>query len=151
MRQELRADTAVADITVLIGKKHGQSLVKPLDRAHVPVLPTFAPDEDISRRQQRAFCQGAAQIKATTVHSFKGWEARHLVVFVERAQRAEERALIDTGLTRLRRHRAGSALTVVNCCSELSSYGQTWPEFIAIDKTCQSAVTNPGKAESNDS
>lgn len=94
----------------------------------VHVLHTF--DKQNSRRQKRAFFQGAAQIKATTLHSFKGWEARHLVVFVGRVERAEDRALIYTALTRLRRHEAGSALTVVSCCPELFAYGQSWPEFV---------------------
>jgi hypothetical protein len=98
----------------------------------VHVLHTFDKDRKNSRRQKRAFFQGAERIKATTLHSFKGWEARHLILFVESVERAEDRALIYTALTRLRRHEVGSALTVVCCCPELFAYGQSWPEFVEL-------------------
>ena len=130
MMQRLFTDTAVPDITVLAGKELGRSLTGLLATEGVRVLHTFDKDKQNSRRQKRAFFQGAARIKATTLHSFKGWEARHLVLFVETVERAEDRALIYTALTRLRRHAAGSALTVVSCCPELFSYGQSWPEFV---------------------
>jgi hypothetical protein len=130
MMQRLRTDTAVPDITVLSGTELGRSLTDLLASKGVHVLHTFDKDKQNSRRQKRAFFQGAARIKATTLHSFKGWEARHLVLFVESIERAEDRALIYTALTRLRRHEAGSALTVVSCCPELFAYGQSWPEFV---------------------
>jgi hypothetical protein len=52
------------------------------------------------------------------------------MLFVEKVERAEDRALIYTALTRLRRHELGSALTVVSCCPELHAYGKSWPEFV---------------------
>lgn len=130
MMQRLRTDTAVPDITVLSGTELGRNLTDLLTTKSVHVLHTFDQDKQKSRRQKRAFFQGAAWIKATTLHSFKGWEARHLLVFVGSVERPEDRALIYTALTRLRRHEAGSALTVVSCCPELLAYGQSWPEFV---------------------
>jgi hypothetical protein len=130
MMQRLRTDTAVPDITMLLGTELGRSLTDLLTTKGVHVQHTFDRDNQKSRRQKRAFFQGAARIKATTLHSFKGWEARHLVLFVASVERAEDRALIYTALTRLRRHTAGSALTVVSCCPELFAYGQSWPEFV---------------------
>lgn len=130
MMQRLRADAAVPDITVLSGTGLGRSLTELLAAKNIKVLHTFDQDEKKSRRQKRAFFQGDARIKATTLHSFKGWEARHLLLFIESVARAEDRALIYTALTRLRRHVAGSALTVVSCCPELFNYGQSWPEFV---------------------
>jgi hypothetical protein len=130
MMQRLHTDTAVPDITVLSGTELGRQLTDLLTTKGVHVLHTFDKDKRNSRRQKRAFFQGAARIKATTLHSFKGWEARHLVLFVGSVARAEDRALIYTALTRLRRHEAGSALTVVSCCPELFAYGQSWPEFV---------------------
>jgi hypothetical protein len=126
----LRADTAIADITFLSGKAIGQEVVSELEVYGVHVLHTFDAEASVSRRKKRAFFQGAANVKATTLHSFKGWEARHLVLFVESVQRAEDRALIYAALTRLRRHGQGSALTVVCACQELARYGATWPEFV---------------------
>lgn len=130
MMQRLRTDTAVPDITVLTGMALGRSLADLLTIKGVDVLHTFDKEKHNARRQKRAFFQGVAKIKATTLHSFKGWEARHLMLFVESVERAEDRALVYTALTRLRRHEAGSALTVVSCCPELFGYGQSWPEFV---------------------
>ena len=130
MMMRLRADTSMSDITVLSGTNSGRGLAEYLESKGVDLLHTFDADRQESRRQKRAFFQGAANIKATTLHSFKGWEARHLVLFVESAERAEDRALIYTALTRIKRHVSGSALTVVSCCPELMAYGQSWPDFV---------------------
>ena len=129
MMQRLRKDTAIPDITFLSGTKLGGNLVKQLSDRGVHVRHTFDKDSRISRRQKRAFFQGSERIKATTLHSFKGWEARHLIVFVASAESADNRALLYTALTRLRRHEHGSCLTVVSCCNELCSYGKSWPEY----------------------
>ena len=88
MMQRLRTDTAVPDITVLSGAELGRSLTDLLTSKGVQVLHTFDKEKHNSRRQKRAFFQGAARIKATTLHSFKGWEARHLVLFVGSVERA---------------------------------------------------------------
>ena len=126
MMKRLRKDTAIPDITFLSGKKLGRQFVQ---MQNVDVLHTFDEDEAHSRRQKRAFFQGDARIKATTVHSFKGWEARHLVVLVTSIDRAEDKALLYTALTRLRRHAHGSCLTVVSCCDGLRTYAQSWPDY----------------------
>ncbi|MGC1275326.1 MAG: hypothetical protein WBC44_16590, partial [Planctomycetaceae bacterium] len=129
---KLFSDTAIPDITFLARKDLGRAVVRQLATKNVRVLHTFNEDESIARRQKLAFYKGAANVKGTTLHSFKGWEARHLVVFVSSIERAEDRALLYTALTRLRRHENGSALTVVCSCKELSTFGQTWPDFVVV-------------------
>lgn len=129
MMQRLRADTAVPDITFLSGQDAGRRFVEMQDRKGVHLVHTFDEDYRSARRLKRAFFQGAAGIKATTIHSFKGWEARHLVVYVESVERAEDRAVLYTALTRLLRHEKGSCLTVVSCCEELREYGRKWPDY----------------------
>ena len=129
MMQRLRADTAVADITFLSGTSMGHSLVELLEYKGINVLHTFDEDTRRSRRKKRAFFQGDARVKATTLHSFKGWEARHLIVFVASIERAEDKALLYSSLTRLRRHEHGSCLTVVSCCDELRTYAKSWPDY----------------------
>jgi len=130
MMMQLQADTSMSDITVLSGTESGRGLVEYWKSKGVDLLHTFDVDRQESSRQKRAFFQGGAKIKATTLHSFKGWEARHLVLFVESAERAEDRALIYTALTRIKRHVTGSSLTVISCCPELMRYGQSWPDFV---------------------
>lgn len=129
MMQRLHADTATADITFLSGVDLGRRFVERQSRKNIKVRHTFHPDRRTSSRQKRAFFQGDARIKATTIHSFKGWEARHLVLYVKSVKLPEERALLYTALTRLRRHEQGSCLTVVSCCDELRAYGRAWPEY----------------------
>lgn len=130
--KRLRPDTAIPDITFLSGKKVGSALVEEFERQNVHVLHTFDSDKRKGRRQKRAFFQGSAKVKATTLQSFKGLEARHLVLFVEKVESSEDRALLYTALTRLRRHENGSALSVVSCCPELYAFGKEWPEFVEV-------------------
>lgn len=131
MMQRLRQDTAIPDITFLAGTNaFGQQVVGCLEQKHVHALNTFDSDKRKARRQKRAFFLGDAKVKATTLHSFKGWEARHLVLFVGRGQNAEDRALVYTALTRVQRHDNGSALSVVCSCPELAPFGQGWPTYI---------------------
>ena len=129
MMQRIRADTAVSDITFLSGQDVGRSFVEMQEGKGVDLVHTFDEDDWNARRQKRAFFQGAAGIKATTIHSFKGWEARHLIVNVASVTRAEDRALLYTALTRLLRHEEGSCLTVVSSCEELRAYGRSWPDY----------------------
>ena len=130
MMKRLQPDTALADITFLSGTADfGRKFVKRQSRKGVKVRHTFHPNRRRSQRQKRAFFQGDARIKATTIHSFKGWEARHLILCVQSVKRPEERALLYTALTRLRRHEQGSCLSVVSCCDELRAFGRFWPEY----------------------
>ena len=76
-----------------------------------------------------AFYMGDARIKATTLHSFKGWESRALVIFIGSTVDPKALALIYTGLTRIKRHLEGSFLTVVSSANELKNYGKTWPKY----------------------
>ena len=73
---------------------------------------------------------GDARIKATTLHSFKGWESRAIVIFIGDSVDKKSLALIYTGLTRLKRHTEGSCLTIVSCANELIPYGKTWPKYV---------------------
>ena len=136
MMKWLRHDTAVADITFLFSdNKTGQEFIKKQQNGKgkkSEVLHTFGVGEfGSSRRQKLAFFQGDARTKATTVHSFKGWEARHLLVCISSVKQAKERSLLYTALTRLRWNDHGSCLTVVSCCGddELREYASSWPDY----------------------
>jgi len=76
------------------------------------------------------FYMGDALVKATTLHSFKGWESRAIVIFIGQSVEKRSLALIYTGLTRLKRHTEGSYLTIVSCADELIAYGKTWPQYV---------------------
>lgn len=130
MMTRLRGDTAIPDIIFLSDSvAFGREFIERQKGRKLQVRHTFAEDWQESRRQKLAFFKGDAGIKATTPHSFKGWEARHLIVFVGSIKGPRDRALLYTALTRLRRHEEGSCLTVVSCCDALRAYGKSWPDY----------------------
>ena len=139
--KHLSSDTAMPDIIFLSPKNDtGLVFVEKCEEKGVHVLDTFGQEDqepdtfgqgdrnlrkyENSRRKKLAFFLGDAKIKATTLHSFKGWEGRHLVLYVSRIVSAEDRALFYTALTRLKRHPNGSILTVVSSCRELYNFGK---------------------------
>ena len=139
--QHLRNDTAIPDIIFLTPRNDaGRVFVERCEEKGIRVLYTFGqedqesdtfgqenrdfPKYEDSRRRKLAFFLGDAKIKATTLHSFKGWEGRHLVLYVSRIASAEDRALFYTALTRLKKHPKGSMLTVVSDCPELYNFGE---------------------------
>lgn len=128
MMTSLRSDTAYVDITLLLPGEIGRAVVETLEKMCIKVAHTFH-DREGSRRSKRAFFPGDARLKATTVHSFKGWEARHLVVCVQSVHHGGAYPLVYTALTRLREHSAGSCLSVVSSCTELRAYGMSWPDY----------------------
>lgn len=121
---------AIADSTFLCStRSFGIEIVKRLGNKGIRVIHTYHPDDKESRRQKVGFYMGDARIQATTLHSFKGWESRALVLHVDDKLDQKALALLYTGLTRLKRHPDGSCLTVVSQSSELLDYGKSWPSF----------------------
>lgn len=121
---------SIADITFLSGsQRFGRDVVSAIGMNGVRTVHTFGEDDRDSRRKKMGFYMGDARIKATTLHSFKGWESRALVIFVGSTVDRKALALIYTGLTRVKRHTEGSFLTVISCASELREYGKTWPTY----------------------
>lgn len=121
---------AIPDITFLAGsQKFGRQVVGEIGANGVRAVHTFGDDSRDSRRRKMGFYMGDSRIKATTLHSFKGWESRALVIFIGQTVDRKSLVLIYTGLTRLKRHTDGSYLTVVSCANELRDYGKTWPKY----------------------
>jgi hypothetical protein len=119
---------ANADIIFLADSiNYGAAVVQELKKKNLRFVNTFGASEEERRRQKMGFFMGDARFKATTLHSFKGWEARLLVVHVTQATDYKSLALVYAALTRLKRDQRGSWLTVVCSSSELYSFGLTWP------------------------
>ena len=110
----------------------GRAVTQALRSDGLRVTDTYARDSRRARAQKLWFFKGDARVKATTIHSFKGWESRALVVGISRCGSANARALVYTALTRLRNDPRGSYLTVVSAADELTAFGRTWPDFVGV-------------------
>jgi AAA domain/Nuclease-related domain len=125
------APAAFADVVFLCQNTIlGRQVVESLTRVDINVVHTFAENAGEARQQKLYFFKGDARVKATTIHSFKGWEARHLVVVT--GDRASRSALsgVYTAMTRLKSHPEGSHLTVVSSANALESFGREWPIYV---------------------
>ena len=139
----LQEDTAIPDIIFLAQNNSlGLEFVKRCEKENINVRHTFGKDissgqaadsirnNKDSSRMKLLFFMGDARIKATTVHSFKGWEGRHLVVQINSVETPEERALFYTAITRLKKHHNGGKLTVVSSSQDLSNFGRiNFPDY----------------------
>lgn len=131
MEQTGSSNLANADITFLASDVvTGSNVVAGLRKYEIASVATFATDQQERRREKMAFYMGDARIKATTLHSFKGWEAPLLVVHIDATAGAQSLALVYAGLTRLKRRTAGSSLTVVCSAPVLLDFGRAWPNFV---------------------
>lgn len=129
MKRAGRDGLANADICLLTDdQRAGAEVVRLLREKNIRAVTTFDDGGNESKRRKMGFWMGDARVKATTLHSFKGWESRLLVVHITRAFTDEARALVYAGLTRLKRSARGSHLTVVCTAPELSGFGRRWPE-----------------------
>ena len=79
-----------------------------------------------SRDKKLAFSPDIPRPRATTIHSFKGWEARFLVVWIGELSDDRDACLFYVALTRLMANAFSCALTVV--CEEpsLRDFGEKW-------------------------
>jgi len=134
-----KADAAIAvtDLTVLVDRIDvGVGIVNILNGRGIRTAETFVLVNEAGkaaggeeRRKKLAFWKGSPRVKVTTLHSYKGWEGRTLIVCLTRGRTQSDRALMYSGLTRLKRHPAGSFLTVVCCSESLCEFGALWPDF----------------------
>ena len=94
----------------------GQAVVQRLEAMHLSCQHTFGADEAERRQQKMSFSAspgGPARVRATTVYSFKGWEASRLVLAIGRFGSARDRFAVYAGLTRVKDSPQGSTLSVV--------------------------------------
>lgn len=126
-------DYSMADITFLCNSRAiGYEVVKQLGQRGVRCVHTYDSDDQESRRQKVGFYMGDARVKATTLHSFKGWESRTLVIYTGERITPQSLSLFYTGLTRIKRHVNGSSLTVISSSEALREFGESWPDFDSI-------------------
>lgn len=129
---KLYEEPGIPTVYFLSGKQTGGAVVNEFYQKGVDVVHTYSKNDRKSREEKENFRIGCAEICATTLHSFKGWEASHLVVNIESIVLDRDRALFYTALSRLKKHVNGTVLTVVSSCQEqeLEDFGRKhFPDF----------------------
>lgn len=145
LQDSLPQDSGYSDVVCLLPEHlEGFNFVQAVeDRLGIDVAHIFSDADDGDDRQResrplkRSFWGGNGQMKAVTIHSFKGWEARHLLIYIDTIQSDGDvnmAVLFYTALTRLLRHTGGSLLTVVSSCPQLRSFGQQFfDDFVELE------------------
>jgi hypothetical protein len=127
-------DLAIPDLTFLApSNRIGFEVTSALRERGIVVSETFGRGGHGSPSSKYAFRKGRAAVKATTIHSFKGWEARAVVILVPSGPGTDALAAIYAAMTRVRKNTAGSLLTVVNSRDDLREYGRSWSEAGIVD------------------
>ncbi len=127
---------AWADFTCIVEDETiGMEVARLLRYNNVGAIHTFGQGESPiekyydGQRKKQAFFKGDSRVKLTTIHSFKGWESKALVVHIAHGKSPSALALAYVGMTRLKRDDIGCYLTVVCTAPELAEYGHRWPVF----------------------
>ena len=127
-------DPDISTVCFLSGKAIGERVVQGCKRKGMKIFHTHHKDRSMSRESKLNLRPGCDDIVATTVHSFKGWEASHLVVHIDKIDSLWDCNVFYTALSRLKRNDNGVALTVVSSCRDLEAFGRrNFPDFILYD------------------
>lgn len=124
--KRLHNDPDIPSVCFLSETEIGIALVEDFKQRGSDIFSTHYKDWRLSRAAKLNLRPGCAEILATTVDSFKGWETPHLVVYVNRMNSDRDRSLFYTALSRLSKHPKGAAITVVSSCPEpkLEQFGR---------------------------
>lgn len=115
-----------SDITILVQTHQiGMNVCQALDSLNLKHIDIFSNDPVESRQKKMWFFKGDKRIKVCTVHSFKGWEAKALLVVWDRMSLDKEYALLYTAITRLKSGRS-SILYVASTEPSLIEYSKLW-------------------------
>jgi hypothetical protein len=107
----------------------GIQCLEELNARKIQVSHVFGTDQGSKKQRKLHFWMGDARLKGATVHSFKGWESRAMVIFIGRSRTQDDLSAAYVALSRLKRSPNGSVLSVVCSAPELEEYGKTWPAF----------------------
>jgi hypothetical protein len=121
---------AYPDIVLLLPNHNlGLKCVSLFEQNNVNLVHIFDRDQKAQKSRKMAFFMGDARIKACTIHSFKGWEARYMVIAISSDTNLEATYV---AMSRLKRHTKGSYLIVICANPDLEDFGKSWTEFERI-------------------
>ncbi|WP_414469281.1 UvrD-helicase domain-containing protein [Methanobacterium sp. ACI-7] len=111
-----------SDIVILLPtKKMGMQAVKLFERRGIEVNHVFEVDRTSKySRNKKAFPTNDGRLKISTIHSFKGWEAIHVIMLIPERWKGGENldSMVYTAMTRTRKN-----LIVLNCNERYKEFG----------------------------
>ena len=114
-----------SDIGILVpDQKIGRAIVKMFQRKlNVESNHVFKMNEDDPFNNKRSFYMGDSRLKVCTIHSFKGWELKNLIILITDDAKTVRQLdkLVYTALTRTL-----SSLKVFNFSDRYVEYGNSW-------------------------
>jgi superfamily I DNA/RNA helicase len=112
-----------SDIVILLPtKKMGMKAVKLFERRGIDANHVFEVDRESKySRHKKAFSLGDNRLKISTIHSFKGWEAIHVIMLIPTRWNGDENldSLVYTAMTRTQKN-----LIVLNCHKRYLEFGE---------------------------
>lgn len=122
------------DLIVLAEHTPGLMIMRHLERLGYTTSHTFADEHLARQRRKRRFWGGTPGIKGCTPHSFKGWEARAVVLAISDSEWATRLAYIS--MTRVKGDPGDKAafITVVNASPRLDAFAGLFERPIGPDE-----------------
>ncbi len=115
-----------SDIVILLPTNQmGMKAVRYFEKLKIEVNHVFENDtEKETHRHKKAFWLGDSRLKMCTIHSFKGWEAMHVILLIPSSWTESENldAIVYTAMTRTREN-----LIVLNYNKRYVEYGKSLP------------------------
>ncbi|MGI6481952.1 MAG: UvrD-helicase domain-containing protein [Methanobacterium sp.] len=113
-----------SDIVVLLpSRKMGMAAVNIFNKENIQVNHVFEYEEQVKyHNHKKAFWLGDSRLKMSTIHSFKGWEALHVIMLIPKNWNGDENldSLVYTAMTRSRKN-----LIVLNGNERYWEFGET--------------------------
>lgn len=114
-----------SDIVILTpSRKLGMDAVKLFEELNINVNHVFELEEEVKyHRHKKSFWMGDSRLKISTIHSFKGWEALHVILLIPPRWNGDENLdyLIKTAITRTRKN-----LIILNSNKRYWEFGESY-------------------------
>lgn len=112
-----------SDIVIMLPRKDmGMAAVEAFTKENINVNHVFEDEKQMKyHRHKKAFWLGDSRLKISTIHSFKGWEALHVIMLIPPKWRQDENldSVVYTAMTRSRNN-----LIVLNCNERYMDFGE---------------------------
>jgi hypothetical protein len=119
-------ELSASDITILVQNNEiGKMVCQVLLAMNVKNINIFDDDAAKARVKKNYFFKGDSRVKVCTVHSFKGWESKAILIFFGSLVEDADYSLLYTAITRLKSG-LGSIMYVVCSDQRLSHFENEW-------------------------